>query len=210
MLRQGLDRQARAESPTAIALGKRSFNADSDNIRGITNRPFMREAVLRYGRIEGSVNPSMKNARRTSIIHGDFRFAIRSAAAPSVGLWRAAQSCPNVVCKGILVAHKSSSPAGHWIHPHAAMSPHLPVRQPRFAESARPRLEAGAASCIFMLAIRRTGARPVSGGIRTVSPVIKQRSNVVVNLRPALPYMTVGALSRRRSGSQNRNLNMDR
>jgi len=41
-------------SPTAIALAKRSFNADSDkHPRHQSTSPCMREAVLRYCRIEG-------------------------------------------------------------------------------------------------------------------------------------------------------------
>ncbi len=64
--REGLTDKLAQRSPTAIALAKRSFNADSDNIRGISN-PALHAVKLFYDTAdrEGKASmPSMRSAIR--------------------------------------------------------------------------------------------------------------------------------------------------
>ena len=62
--RQGWTDKLAQRSPTAIALAKRSFNADSDNIRGISNFALHAvKAVLRHGRVEGRRRGVQREAR---------------------------------------------------------------------------------------------------------------------------------------------------
>ena len=133
-------------SPTAIALAKRSFNADSDNIRGISN--FALHAVkMFYDTPESKegVAPSTKSACRTSTSSHpdpDLRHEPAASAGRSPSRWppgpkRAKED--NVSRKVIISCAVTGS-----IHT-PSMSPHLPVTATEIAESALAAAEAGAA-----------------------------------------------------------------
>ena len=179
-------------SPTAIALAKRSFNADSDNIRGISN--FALHAVkLFYDTAESKEGVAAFNEKRATDFHKFTDLDGDGRGVPVIsGHVRIADN--TIVEDNIMASHKiiiSCAVTGSIHTP--SMSPHLPVTAAEIAESALGAAEAGAA-------IVHLHARDPEDGRPDQSPeafepflrVIKQSSNVVVNLTTGgSPYMTV-------------------
>src|ERR1700680_4935089 len=173
-LKEWTDKLAR-RSPTAIALAKRSFNADSDNIRGISN--FALHAVKLFYDTEESRRSTRSATRTFTSSQGDHRAVInRKLKGPAMASHKVIISCA--------ITGSIHTPS---------MSPHLPVTSAEIAESALGAAAAGAA-------IVHLHARNPAHGRADQSPeafepflrVIKQSSNVVVNLPTGgSPYMTV-------------------
>ena len=170
-------------SPTAIALAKRSFNADSDNIRGISN--FALHAVkLFYDTAESKEGVAAFNEKREPNFH---KFtALTVAAGRRIGSqaretesWRRTRSSfparlpdrsTRLRCRRI-----------------------LPVTSAEIAESALGAAAAGAA-IVHLHARNPADGRPDQSpeAFEPFLRVIKQSSNVVVNLTTGgSPYMTV-------------------
>ena len=184
-------------SPTAIALAKRSFNADSDNIRGISNlAAACREAVLRYGGIEGR---RRRLQRETDAGLPQVHLMLFSATvltAPMVhrsaphlrAVAERTMQGENIVARKVII---SCAVTGSIHTP--SMSPHLPVTAAEIAESALGAAEAGAA-IVHLHARNPQDGRPDQSpeAFEPFLRIIKQQSNVVVNLTTGgSPYMTV-------------------
>ncbi len=169
-------------SPTAIALAKRSFNADFGQYPGHQQLcSSCREAVLRHGGVEGRCRGVQREAR---------------TELPQVHFLTAAASHTSD-CKPkrrIMASHKviiSCAVTGSIHTP--SMSPHLPVTSAEIAESALGAAAAGAA-IVHLHARNPVDGRPDQSpeAFEPFLRVIKQSSNVVVNLTTGgSPYMTV-------------------